>query len=243
METKNGAGHLMDRNKLLSVKTRLELDLELAEYIISVLSNDIDEYGNASLIVSGGSTPVQLFKLLSHYNIDWSKITISLVDERFVPDDHPDQNGQMIKQNLLKKSASKAIFLPMVLNQINPIENLKQVRSQMKSIRRPFSMVILGMGSDGHTASLFPEAMELDEGMRLNTNQDIIISHPSNAPHERITFTRKSLLNTSRLVLHCYGKEKKAILDKAKVLDDYRPYPIQGFINQDKVELKIYWTE
>lgn len=225
------------------MKNRELLDQELAEYVISVLEFDLEIRGEASILVSGGSTPLNLFKILSHYEIAWESVNVILVDERFVPDQHPDQNGSMVKANLLKNNAAKARFQSMVLNPTDSKNNLSLVRSQMQLIKRPFSIVILGMGGDGHTASLFPNAPELDEGMSFNTNDDIIITHPTEAPHERITFTRKALLNTHHLTLHCYGKEKKNILDTVNSLSDYRPYPIEGFVHQELVDLKVFWTE
>ena len=225
------------------MKNREQLDQELSEYIITALEADIQKRGEASLLVSGGSTPKGLFKILSHCKIDWKKVKITLVDERFVPDHHQDQNGSMVKNHLLQNNAAEASFLPMVLDHNKKENNLKLVRSQMQEIKRPFSVVILGMGGDGHTASLFPDTPELDDGMNLNTNEDIIITNPISAPHERITFTRKALLNTAHLALHCYGNEKKKILDKVNNLSDYRPYPIEGFVHQDLVDLKVFWTE
>lgn len=225
------------------MKNRELLDQELAEYIISALEADVEIRGEASLLVSGGSTPLGLFKILSHYKIAWDKVNVILVDERFVPDEHSDQNGSMVKVNLLKNNAAKAKFQVMVLDPKDSLNNLNLVRSQMQLIKRPFSIVILGMGGDGHTASLFPDAPELDEGMNLNNSDDLIITHPGKAPHERITFTRKALLNTSHLALHCYGREKKNILDTVNSLSDYRPYPIEGFVHQELVDLKVFWTE
>lgn len=225
------------------MNNRKRIDIELAEFIITTLTEDIKKRGRASLLVSGGSTPIHLFKLLSHYEIAWDKVSITLVDERFVPDHHPDQNGAMVKNNLLQSNAAQAKFLPMVLDHKDSKNNLELVRAQMQIIKRPFSFVILGMGGDGHTASLFPDALELDDAMNLSTSDDLMITNPVRAPHERITFTRRALLNTNHLILHCYGNEKKNIFDKVADLNDYRPYPIEGFVHQNRVELKLFWTE
>jgi 6-phosphogluconolactonase len=222
---------------------RVELDSKFTDYIISSISHDINEHGEASLLVSGGSTPINLFDQLSQVDIPWEKVNITLVDDRFVPDDHPDQNGAMVKTNLLKNYAAKAMFHPLIVNSNDADENLQKVRENINSIRRPFSVVILGMGEDGHTASLFPDCEELDVGMDLENDKDLMITSPTQAPHQRITFTRKALLNTSKLALHCYGNKKNQVLKLASGLKDYRPYPIEAFIHQDKVELNVFWTE
>lgn len=225
------------------MQSRTELEQELAELIKESLTNDIKKQGHASLLVSGGSTPKALFERLSAMELDWQHVTISLVDERFVADDHPDQNGRMLRSALLQNHASKARFLPLVLDSEDAENNLQLVKAEVQKLPRPLSVVILGMGGDGHTASLFPDAPELDEAMDLKTEAEVMITHPQQAPYERITFTRKALLNSSTLLLHCYGMEKKRILDEVAGLSDYRPFPIQGFMQHQANPMQVYWTE
>lgn len=223
--------------------SRSELESNLVVEIAKTLAHDIEHKGQATLLVSGGSTPVNLFKLLSNIDLDWSKVTISLVDERYVPDGHKDQNGGLVKANLLQNKAAKAQFIPLVQNAENAEVNLRQVRDDFSSDHFPLSVVILGMGTDGHTASLFPDAPELDYGMDLNSEEDLIITNPQTAPHQRITFTRRALLNTNRLILHCYGAEKALILKEADQKRDYHIYPIAAFMNQELKDLEVYWAE
>jgi len=223
--------------------SRSELESKLVAEIAQTLAQDIEHKGRATLLVSGGSTPLNLFKLLSNADIEWSKVTVSLVDERFVPDGHKDQNGELVKANLLQNKALKAQFIPLVQNAEDATSNLDQVRSSFSSNHFPLSVVILGMGTDGHTASLFPAAPELDEGMDLNQSEWLMITNPKVAPHQRITFTRKALLNTNRLILHCYGQEKALILKEAEQKLDYHIYPIAAFMGQDMIDLEVYWTE
>jgi len=223
--------------------SRSELESKLVAEIAQTLAQDIEHKGRATLLVSGGSTPLNLFKLLSNADIEWSKVTVSLVDERFVPDGHKDQNGELVKANLLQNKALKAQFIPLVQNAEDATSNLDQVRSSFSSNHFPLSVVILGMGTDGHTASLFPDAPELDEGMDLNQSEWLMITNPKVAPHQRITFTRKALLNTNRLILHCYGQEKALILKEAEQKLDYHIYPIAAFMGQDMIDLEVYWTE
>jgi 6-phosphogluconolactonase len=223
--------------------SRSEMESKLVAEIAQTLAQDIEHKGRATLLVSGGSTPLNLFKLLSNADIEWSKVTVSLVDERFVPDGHKDQNGELVKANLLQNKALKAQFIPLVQNAEDATSNLDQVRSSFSSNHFPLSVVILGMGTDGHTASLFPDAPELDEGMDLNQSEWLMITNPKVAPHQRITFTRKALLNTNRLILHCYGQEKALILKEAEQKLDYHIYPIAAFMGQDMIDLEVYWTE
>lgn len=224
------------------MKSRTKLEEELANVLSEALRTAIASKGTASLLVSGGSTPLELFKRLSAVDLDWEKVSISLVDERFLPDDHPDQNGAMVKATLLQNKAAKATFIPLVLDANDAQNNLAQAREAVQAIPRPFTAVVLGMGTDGHTASLFPDAQELDRGMDLNTEEELIIPAQQKAPHERITFTRRALLTTEHLLLHCYGAEKKSVLEAARYNTTYRPYPIEAFLHQDEAALQVYWT-
>ena len=225
------------------MRNREELEEQLVAGIVDALNIDIDERGKASLLVSEGSTPKDLFQKLSEADLEWSKVFISLVDERFLPDGHKDQNGTMVKSLLLKNHAADAQFIPLVSNADDPKANLHQAKEDVKQLPRPFTVVILGMGGDGHTASLFPQAPQLDVGMDLDSKEDLIMTEPITAPYERITFTRKALLDTRHLVLHCYGADKKEVLNEAMRQKTYRPYPIEAFLHQDLAPLEVHWTE
>lgn len=223
--------------------TRELLEQSMATEIREALQVDILAYGQASLLVSGGSTPLRLFQLLSQESLEWHKVQISLVDERFVEDGHKDQNGTMVRNQLLQNKAADANFYPMVYEAQDADKNLKIAGMKLNELHRPFSMVILGMGTDGHTASLFVDAPEFQQGMDLNNSEELILTHPKKAPYERITFTRRALLNTKRLLLHFYGQEKQAVLSAAKTNKDFNQYPIAGFLNSPQVPLEVKWAE
>jgi 6-phosphogluconolactonase len=222
---------------------REELEERLCDCIVDALQSDIEGRGAASLLVSGGSTPKNLFAKLSQTNLNWSKVVVSLVDERFLPDDHKDQNGNLVKESLLINNAAAATFVSLVQNAKDELSNLDLCRGNLERIPTPFSVVVLGMGTDGHTASLFPGSPQLNEGMDLTNDCVLISSVPTNASYQRITFTRKALLNTKNLILHCYGEDKEKILNEAKSSKDWTKYPISGFIHQDQIELKIFWSK
>jgi len=223
--------------------SREALENELTAQITAALKADIDKRGRASLLVSGGSTPKGLFERLSGADLDWSNVVVSLVDERYVPDGHADQNGGMVKELLLKDKASKAKFIPLVQDSEDIERNLRLSKQAVEELPRPFTVVLLGMGGDGHTASLFPESPQLDDGMDVQNERVLMITDPVTAQHRRITFTRRALLDASHLILHCYGSDKKSILDEAMELELYRPYPIQGFLHQKQAPIEIHWTE
>ena len=224
------------------MKNRQAVEKELAILVTSKLASSIKERGFATLLVSGGSTPIQLFQELSAINIDWPKVNVIPADDRFLPNEHPDQNGTLIRKHLLINKASSANFIPLIIDATDAELNLKTVINSIKKNIQPFTVVILGMGTDGHTASLFPCSKELEYGLDLNTNDDLIITNPTTAPYQRISFTRRALLNTENLYLHCYGDEKKQLLD-ALDLNSEKTYPIKAFIAQKNIKLELFWNK
>lgn len=222
------------------MKSRDDIEKELSLTIASALESKIRESGEASLLVSGGSTPVNLFKELSKFKINWDKVTISLVDERWVMKGHHDSNEHLVREHLIQNEAKNARFIPLLIDEADQEKNITAVRKLTESMVMPFTVVVLGMGTDGHTASLFPKSPQLEVGMNLETQEKIILTEPQTAPYSRISFTRSALLDTEYLFLHCYGAEKREILKQAK--EDKMKYPISGFIHQDKVKLDVFWA-
>ncbi len=218
------------------------VDSELKEAIINALKDEIQAFGSASLLVSGGSTPKRLFELISYEPIEWNKVTVSLVDERFLPNGHADQNGELLKEFLLKNQASRANYIPLVFDPSDIENNLKMAISAFENIRRPFTVVVLGMGIDGHTASLFPDSPMLDTAMNKGSSEVLLNITTPSSPYSRITFTRKVLLDAKNLFLHYYGNEKKKILDSVLDSINQDKFPISGFVNQKENPLNIYWA-
>jgi 6-phosphogluconolactonase len=221
---------------------RTNLDLQLANRIAEALNADIEANNCASLLVSGGSTPKGLFKLLSETELDWSKVTIGLVDDRFLPDAHKDLNAAMVNELLLVNQAAAANFIPLVFDANDFANNMEIATEMVREIPRPFSCVVLGMGGDSHTASLFPEDEALKAGMDKNNPNDLIGVVPPVAPYHRVSFTRRALLNSKNLFLHIYGDDKKEVFETAKTSGDELTHPIAGFINQPELSLELFWA-
>ena len=217
------------------------LEDRLVSEIVLKLRKGINDNGQASLGVSGGSTPVNLFKKLSKTEIQWNKIFIFPVDDRVLPDNHPDQNGTLIKQNLLINKAKHATFIPLIHFSDDSKINLLKAQTILDSIDRPFDVLILGMGTDGHTASLFPNSEGIKNGMDINNNELLVEIKPTLAPYTRISLTRSTIEQSKNIYLHIYGNEKKMVYDKAKSSDNHELYPISAFMNMPNFNL--YWTE
>jgi 6-phosphogluconolactonase len=203
------------------------LDATLAAEIASRLKLALDARDRAYLVVSGGSTPKGLFAALATSELAWSKVTVLLADERWVPHDHADCNERMVREHLLVGKASKARLLSLIGGYPDTAANLAATNAKLADIGA-FDVVILGMGLDGHTASLFPDAPELTEG--LETAQPALMTSPQAAPHARISLSRKRILDTHYGVLHIVGEDKLTVLNDAIASDDHLAYPILNFV-------------
>lgn len=206
------------------------LDSALAAAVITQLQAAIDARGHACLVLSGGSTPRGLFETLAESELAWHKVTVILADERWVPPDHQDCNERMVREHLLNGKAGDARLLSLIEGYPDAAANLATVKRRLAEIAT-FDVVILGMGLDGHTASLFPDAPELAEG--LETTEPALMTSPQLAPHARISLSRKRLVDTRYGVIHIVGEEKHSVLKQAMASNDHLAYPILNFTTGD----------
>ncbi len=204
------------------------LNKELAKTIAHRLELGIKARGRATLVVSGGSTPRPLFAQLATANIPWEHVTVLLADERWVPSDHEASNEAMVRQHLLQERAAAAQLLSLLPNFPDEVRNLAKVRDQLEQLGT-FDVVILGMGGDRHTASLFPCAKEIHEG--LSTLHTALMTHPSTAPHARISLSRKRLEDCRWGAVHIVGQEKLEVANHAKTISKAAESPIATFLS------------
>jgi len=221
--------------------TQEALHQALIKRIVNALESGIQTNGVATLAVSGGSTPKKLFAKLSHTLFAWEKVTITLVDERWVDEKTNDSNAYLVNQYLLKNHASKASFVGLKTDDVTAAAGTKTCTQQLQNLSGPFDVVILGMGDDGHTASFFPNADALDEA--LTSQKSCIALHPLTAPYERMTLTRSRLLNTKTLLLHIEGENKEHVFRQALLDGPVEAMPIRTFIRQTVIALEVYFTK
>ncbi|MHA7684451.1 6-phosphogluconolactonase [Cupriavidus sp. PET2-C1] len=169
--------------------------------------------GWAVLAVSGGRSPVAMFERLRHRTIRWDAVTITLVDERVVPPDHDDSNGALVRRHLLREAAGKAAFVPLVADAAEAADPASAV-ARLNVVWRQPDVIVLGMGEDGHTASLFPEAPELQQAL-AEPRPGYMVTHPREAPHARITLNLAALLAAERVFLSFAGPVKAAVFARA----------------------------
>ena len=218
----------------------LDLANQLADRICSELEAGIAERGTAILAVSGGSTPKLLFEILSNKTISWEDVIVTLVDERWVDENDERSNALLVKQHLLVNNASNARFVP--LYRPGDIDQeIFRLERQLQTLPLPFDVVVLGMGSDGHTASFFPGGDNLD--IAVDEAGKILLStmRAPGAVEPRVTFTLPPLLESRFLALHIEGADKLNVLDQAGEEGDANLMPIRHVLrNRDKLE--VYWA-
>ena len=199
----------------------------ISKTIFNELEKDLCENAQSTFIVSGGSSPVQIFKDLSAMEAKWSDINISLVDDRVVDVNHEDSNEKLVKELLIKDKAKDASFIS-ICNQSNDLLTLK----------RPFNVMLLGMGEDGHFASLFPKLIETNpEYFDLESDAEIFFTEPMGNPfHKRVSMNLSMILESKNIFLLVSSEKKLQVLNQAK---SDKSLPLYYLLNQDKADIKI----
>ncbi len=227
--------------QFVEYKSTEELNEQFAQRVASLLAAAIEKKGKASLVVSGGRTPLPFFKQLSQADIDWSKVAITLADERWVEQSSDASNTALVLNNLIQNKASKATFVELKTSESSAFGAEASVASNLEQLSFPIDVLILGMGEDGHTASLFPCSEQIDQGL---TSSDVCLAvQPTTAPHERMSLTLKSLLNSEQIFIHLVGESKKVVLDKALAGNDVKEMPIRAVLKQDSTPVDVIWAE
>jgi len=211
----------------------------LCKRIVSDLREAIDEKDKAYLAVSGGNTPKKVFEKLSKSDLSWQKVTITLVDERWVEPYDLKSNENLVKKYLLQNKAKLANFIPLK-NIVAKAKNGEEITQNRLKVIDAFDAVILGMGDDAHTASFFPHANELETA--FNTKELCCATTASVEPFERMTLSRLFLLNTKTLILHIEGEKKKEVFDMASASSDMFEKPIISMMQQEKPILEVYYA-
>lgn len=224
---------------------------ELADWIAKRLCHIVDRQGQALLYVSGGSSPVPVFKRLSQLAVPWAQVTITLVDERVVPDAHPASNARLVQEHLLVGNAQWARWVPWIQDLRSNGDPALECMAQAEHIERSLQrlgradLMLLGMGEDGHIASLFPRSQGLSEALSLDQKRMcvpvLLDSLPPQAPFHRISVTLAHILRSRQLVLAASGQAKKALLAEALNSPDLL-YPVSSVLHQSSTPLLVWTT-
>ena len=175
--------------------------------------------------------------MLAQAAIDWPRVTIMLADERWVDTGHDDSNERLVRSTLLTGSAADAQFLTLIPKPGDAEANIAQLSETVNALPR-FDVVLLGMGEDAHTASLFPCAIELEEG--LTTTKGALMTRPSTAPHQRVSLSRRRLQHTECGMVHIVGEAKRSVFERAEQNPDPLHHPVSAFLGAEGFD--CWWS-
>lgn len=231
----------MTRGEWHDFASRETLAEALADRVADVLAAAVAKCGHATLAVSGGTTPGLFFDALSNCDIAWGNVTVTLVDERFVPETSGRSNAALTRSRLLTHAAkaARALFVPLYHGEGSPAQSAAAASVALAPLL-PLDAAILGMGTDGHTASFFPDAMTLGDLIDPNNPAIVLPVEAVSAGEPRLTLTLARLLDARFLALHIEGAEKRAVLEQA--LKPKGNKPVSAVFAHAKAPVPVYWA-
>lgn len=221
-------------------ETREAASAAAASHIAKLLSNRLNGVGQASLVVSGGSTPGQCFAELSEIALDWDGVHVLVSDERWVPTDHVESNARLVREKLLVNFAKRASQLPFYAPDMDIDERCKALNEEIRTLPFPFACALLGMGEDGHFASLFPDAENLAEGLDVENPNLVQPVTTAASEHQRVTLTLSALSRSDEVILLIFGDNKHAVYEQARKKGS--DLPVARLLKQKRTPVSVYWA-
>ncbi len=219
-------------------ETRDEASAAAAARIAELLEYRLAHHPRASFVISGGSSPLDCFDALSRTALDWDRVDVLLSDERWVPPDHADSNEKLARDALLVDKASEAHLQPVYAADISPEQRCEDLQDPLPVL--PFSCSLIGMGSDGHFASLFPDADNLDLGLDVECGRLYIPVATAASPHPRVSMTLAGISRSDEIALLFFGEEKLAVYEQARA--DANGFPVSKLLRQKRAPVRVFWA-
>lgn len=198
--------------------------------------------GAASLALSGGATPIAVYEALSQIDLPWSQVQLTLTDERWVPVDDAASNEAMVRRTLLKGPAAAARFTSLKTPAPTPQAAEVQIDAALRTLAKPFDLVLLGMGDDAHTASLFPGAEGLEAAMDMQGDRLVRAVRPAGDGPSRLSLSLPAILQARRILLLLRGQAKWDVYRAAMTEGPVLEAPVRGVLHQDRAPVEVYWA-
>ena len=218
------------------------LESQVAGDIASQLAHAIAARGHAGLLVSGGHSPAGLFERLRTQALDWSRVSVALVDERWVEPTDPGSNERFLREALLREGAAAANFVGLKNSAPSPELGAAAAWNASARIPRPVDVTVLGMGDDGHTASLFPGSPNLASALNLETPEGYTGMWSPSAPHARISLNLSALLDSRRIFIFLLGEAKLRTYAAACGPGPVEEMPVRAVLRQQRVPVEVVWA-
>lgn len=203
-----------------SFSSRDEMVIKATQQISSAISSAVTAKGFASLMLSGGSSPKPVYEALTQIDLPWDKVTIGLVDDRWIDRGLSGSNETFLDDTLFKGKAKAAKFVGLKTSAPNPSEGVKEAEKKISSIAQPFDLCVMGMGLDGHTASWFPHSKDLKEALDIQNSNSVIAIDAQGCPvagehPERITLTLSAVMGSKQIILMIPGAGKSTVFKES----------------------------
>lgn len=220
--------------------TRDDAAIAAAEKIAGLIKRRLEAQEAASLVVPGGTTPASCFEALSRTDLDWNAVTVVLSDERWVAPDSEDSNEKLVRDTLIKRQATGASLLSVFDPASTPDARAESLTDEIRSLPFPFACSLLGMGEDGHFASLFPDADKLEEGLDTESTILCLAVYTAASPHPRLSLSLSALSRSDEIVLLVFGQTKLDVLEAAR--QPGSELPIAHLLRQKRAPVNVYWA-
>lgn len=215
----------------------------LEELVAMRLAGGIAARGAASLVASGGTTPAPLYRQLARLDMDWRRVSVTLSDERWVEPDDGRSNEKLIRMTLLQGYAAQSRLVPLKTSAPRPRMAEEDVNAAIAAMPHPFDVTLLGMGTDGHIASLFPHAERLETA--LDAKEPMLVRGivPRNPElGERMSLTLRALLDSRLVAIVVRGEEKMRGYREAMAGSDVLSMPVRAILKQPETPVRIFWA-
>ena len=221
-------------------ETREDASVAAAEFIAGALSKRLDSQPEVAFVVGGGTSPARCFTALSETALDWERVHVVLSDERWVPENDEDSNTRLVRETLIQSEAAAARLLPIYDSQVTIEERCESLHEIIPFLAFPFASALLGMGEDGHFASLFPDAENLEEGLDIEGKKICVAVNTAASPHPRWSLTLAALSHSDEIALLFFGDAKRQVYERAKQSRD--SYPVSRLLLQKRAPVHVFWA-